>query len=152
MKLSCSVETWFWLLKITRLQPSFCPQRRTPCSRWDSFVLTTSEWFKNISSCRFVFGQWKTKTVWEGYEIKLGKLVPNFSISGLLKKMPFVWKLWYLKFAFELLESTTPEQLLNHTFLVDLVIVRALYCRNISVVSVIIIFQTLLWSVSVILR
>lgn len=66
--------------------------------------------------------------------------------------MPFVLKLWYLKFAFELLESTTPEQLLNHTFLVDLVIVRALYCRNISVVSVIIIFQILLWSVSVILR
>lgn len=63
MKLFCSVETWFWLLKITRLQPSSCPQRRTPCSRWDSFVLTTSEWFKKISSCRFVFGQWKTKTI-----------------------------------------------------------------------------------------
>ena len=75
-----------------------------------------------------------------GYEIKLDKCVPNFSINGMLKKCPLFRdcpELFYLKFAFELYgEIAPPGHWRDHTFFVrDLVIILALFSQNNSVVS-----------------
>lgn len=81
----------------------------------------------------------ENQTAWVGYEIKLDKCVPNFSINGMLKKCPLFRdcpELFYLNFAFDI---APPGHWRDQSVFVDLVIIRALFFQNNSVVSFIII-------------